>query len=136
MPYNNAPDELSCEAVRVAGGADGGGRWGRADSGSSSIHSRQLYRGLQDRGFPVWHPLPFQFPDDPKRRGAWTVSAGRWMLVAPIVDPGINAASSAPRGIWTHLETNRDGARAGDDRGGDQVAAVWARNKGDCRWMR
>jgi hypothetical protein len=62
---------------------------------------------LQDRGFPVWHPLPFQFPDDPEApRLTDEFILGDEMLVAPILDPGDKRSVYIPRGIWTNLETN------------------------------
>jgi len=62
---------------------------------------------LQDRGFPVWHPLPFEIPDD--REGALHADEfllGDEMLVAPFFDPGDKRSVYLPRGTWTNLETN------------------------------
>jgi len=44
---------------------------------------------LQDRGLPIWHPLPLQVPDD--REGAFHADEfmlGDEMLVAPFYEPG------------------------------------------------
>ena len=44
---------------------------------------------LQDRGFPIWHPLPFQIPDDREgARHADEFLLGDEMLIAPIYEPG------------------------------------------------
>jgi hypothetical protein len=60
-----------------------------------------------DRGYPVWHPLPFQFPDDPEcALHADEFMLGDEMLVAPIYEPGGKRWLYLPRGIWTNLETN------------------------------
>ena len=62
---------------------------------------------LQDRGFPVWHPLPFEIPED--REGARHTDEfllGDEMLVAPFYEPGDKRSVYLPRGIWTNLETN------------------------------
>jgi hypothetical protein len=63
---------------------------------------------LQDRGYPVWHPLPFQFPDDPESaRHADEFMLGDEMLIAPICDPTDKRSVYLPRGTWTNLETNQ-----------------------------
>ena len=62
---------------------------------------------LQDRGFPIWHPLPLQVPDD--REGAFHADEfllGDEMLVAPFYEPGDQRSVYLPRGNWTNLETN------------------------------
>jgi hypothetical protein len=62
---------------------------------------------LQDRGFPIWHPLPLQVPDD--REGAFHTDEfllGDEMLIAPIYEPGDQRSVYLPRGNWTNLETN------------------------------
>ena len=62
---------------------------------------------LRDRGFPVWHPLPFEFPDDPEcARHADEFLLGDEMLVAPIDQPGRQRQVYLPQGVWTNLETN------------------------------
>lgn len=58
-------------------------------------------------GYPTWHPLPFQFPDDPEcARHADEFMLGDEMLVAPIVDATGKRSLYLPQGIWTNLETN------------------------------
>jgi Glycosyl hydrolase family 31 C-terminal domain len=59
------------------------------------------------KGFPLWHPLPFQFPDDPEcARHADEFMLGDEMLVAPIYTPGGKRSVYLPQGVWTNLETN------------------------------
>ena len=63
---------------------------------------------LNDHGYPVWHPLPFQFPDDGEcARHADEFMLGDEMLIAPIYQPGDQRSVYLPRGIWTNLETNQ-----------------------------
>jgi hypothetical protein len=59
------------------------------------------------KGYPVWHPLPFQFPDDPEcALHADEFMLGDEMLVAPIYRPGGKRQVYLPPGVWTNLETN------------------------------
>ncbi len=61
----------------------------------------------RDRGFPIWHPLPFQFPDDAEcNLHPDEFMLGDEMLIAPILQPGGKRPVYLPRGIWTNLETN------------------------------
>lgn len=61
----------------------------------------------RDRGFPIWHPLPFQFPDDPEcNLHTDEFMLGDEMLIAPIFRPGGKRSVYLPRGVWTNLETN------------------------------
>jgi len=63
---------------------------------------------LHDKGYPVWHPLPFQFPDDPECAAhADEFMLGDEMLVAPIYQPGGKRSLYLPQGVWTQLETNQ-----------------------------
>jgi hypothetical protein len=63
----------------------------------------------RDRGFPLWHPLPFQFPTDPEcAHHADEFMLGDEMLVAPIYEPGNKRQVYFPPGSWTSLETNRE----------------------------
>lgn len=58
-------------------------------------------------GYPTWHPLPFQFPDDPEcARHADEFMLGDEMLVAPIADDTRRRSLYLPQGTWTSLETN------------------------------
>jgi hypothetical protein len=62
----------------------------------------------RDQGYPIWHPLPFEFPDDPECAShADEFMLGDEMLIAPIVEPGGKRTVYLPRGIWTNLETNQ-----------------------------
>ncbi len=61
----------------------------------------------RDRGFPLWHPLPFEFPADPEcARHADEFLLGDEMLIAPVYQPGNRRPVYLPPGIWTSLETN------------------------------
>jgi hypothetical protein len=60
-----------------------------------------------EKGYPVWHPLPFQFPEDPEcANHADEFLLGDEMLIAPIVAPGGSREVYLPQGVWTNLETN------------------------------
>ena len=62
---------------------------------------------LQDRGFPIFHPLPFQIPEDAEAvRHTDEFMLGDEMLIAPIYEPGNKRSVYLPRGNWTNLETN------------------------------
>jgi hypothetical protein len=110
-PYNSAPPELQARArqlgalvARVAPGTVGlSGFRNQLDTFYGSYIAE-----LQDRGFPIWHPLPFQVPDDPEGvRHPDEFLLGDEMLVAPIYEPGDKRSVYLPRGIWTNLETNQ-----------------------------
>jgi hypothetical protein len=61
----------------------------------------------RDRGFPLWHPLPFQFPDDPEcNLHTDEFMLGDELLIAPILQPGGKRPVYLPQGVWTNLETN------------------------------
>lgn len=61
----------------------------------------------RDKGFPLWHPLPFQFPDDPNCNfHTDEFMLGDEMLIAPIYQPGNKRQVYLPQGVWTNLETN------------------------------
>jgi alpha-glucosidase (family GH31 glycosyl hydrolase) len=63
---------------------------------------------VRDHGHPTWHPLPFQFPDDPEcARHADEFMLGDEMLIAPIYQPSGTRQAYLPQGIWTNLETNQ-----------------------------
>ncbi|HTS61840.1 MAG TPA: hypothetical protein VMH28_07435 [Candidatus Acidoferrales bacterium] len=109
-PYNGAPEELQTRARQL------GSIVARVTPGTVGLSGlrKQLetffgtYNAeLQDRGFPVWHPLPFQFPDDPEgTRHTDEFMLGDEMLIAPICEPGEQRSVYLPRGIWTNLETD------------------------------
>ncbi len=110
-PYNNAPPELLLRARQL------GSLVARAAPGTVGLSGfrKQLdtFYGsyiaeLQDRGFPIWHPLPFQIPDDREAiRHPDQFLLGDEMLVAPICEPGDKRTVYLPRGLWTNLETNQ-----------------------------
>jgi hypothetical protein len=109
-PYNNAPEELKTRArqlgsivARITPGAVGlSGFRKQLDTFFSTYVAE-----LQDRGFPIWHPLPFQFPDDLEgARHTDEFLLGDEMLIAPICEPGEQRSVYLPRGLWTNLETN------------------------------
>jgi alpha-glucosidase (family GH31 glycosyl hydrolase) len=61
-----------------------------------------------DRGHPTWHPLPFEFPDDPESAlHADEFMLGDEMLIAPIFDSTGRRTLYLPQGTWTDLETNQ-----------------------------
>ncbi len=60
-----------------------------------------------EKGYPIWHPLPFQFPDDPEcANHVDEFMLGDEMLIAPIVAAGGSREVYLPQGVWTNLETN------------------------------
>jgi hypothetical protein len=109
-PYDNVPPELA-ERARQLGSLVAEAAPGRA--GLSDLRGRlasffTVYAvEAHEKGFPLWHPLPFQFPDDPEcARHADEFMLGDEMLVAPIVEPGNRRSLYLPQGIWTNLATN------------------------------
>jgi hypothetical protein len=63
----------------------------------------------RDQGYPIWHALPFQFPDDPEcAHHADEFMLGDEMLIAPIYESGAKRPVYLPPGNWTNLETNRE----------------------------
>jgi hypothetical protein len=84
---------------------------------------------VQDRGFPVWHPLPFQFPDDPAgARYTDEFLLGDEMLIAPFLDPGDKRSVYLPRGNWTNLETNAVTRGPATVEVESKSLPVWAKN--------
>jgi alpha-glucosidase (family GH31 glycosyl hydrolase) len=62
---------------------------------------------LEYDGYPIWHPLPFQFPDDAEcAKHADEFLLGDEMLIAPIYDGTNKRSVYLPQGVWTNLETN------------------------------
>src|SRR5262249_34181266 len=91
-PYNTSPEELNLRARQLGSLV---ARMIPSAVGKSGFRQQlETFYGsyvaeLQDRGFPVWHPLPFQFPDDREAaRHLDEFMLGDEMLVAPILDPG------------------------------------------------
>jgi len=60
------------------------------------------------RGYPVLHPLPLQYPGDSEaRKIADQFLLGDELLVAPLYTPENRRRVYLPMGIWTELATNR-----------------------------
>jgi hypothetical protein len=109
-PYANAPAELR-ERARQLGSLVpdvNAGPAGLSDFRRQLSSFYETYSAeLGEKGYPVWHPLPFQFPDDPESaRHADQFMLGDEMLVAPIYQPGNTRDLYLPQGLWTNLETN------------------------------
>lgn len=109
-PYANVPPELlqrarqlASLAPKVTPGAVGLSDFRKQLESFFSVYALEV----RDRGFPTWHPLPFQFPDDREgARHADEFMLGDEMLIAPVCDPGGKRTVYLPRGVWTDLETN------------------------------
>jgi hypothetical protein len=64
---------------------------------------------VRDRGFPILHPLPFQFPSDARGdRHGDQFMVGDELLAAPIYTPSGRRSVYLPQGIWTELATGRE----------------------------
>jgi hypothetical protein len=109
-PYDNAPPELAARArqlgslvAEVVPGRAGVSGFRTQLESFFTVYALEAH----EKGFPLWHPLPFQFPDDPEcARHADEFMLGDEMLVAPIVEPGNRRTLYLPQGIWTSLATN------------------------------
>jgi len=109
--YDQAPPELQQRArqigslvQRVTPGALGLSGFRKQLASFFDIYDIEV----RDHGHPTWHPLPFQFPDDPEcARHADEFMLGDEMLIAPIYAPGGKRQAYLPQGIWTNLETNQ-----------------------------
>jgi alpha-glucosidase (family GH31 glycosyl hydrolase) len=108
-PYANAPPELQQRARQLGSlvAEVSPGRLGISDFRKQLDSFYEVYAmEAHDKGFPVWHPLPFQFPDDPEcARHVDEFMLGDEMLVAPIVAPGGSRDVYLPQGVWSNLET-------------------------------
>jgi alpha-glucosidase (family GH31 glycosyl hydrolase) len=63
----------------------------------------------RDKGHPIWHALPYQFPDDPEcAHHADEFMLGDEMLIAPIYQSGTKRQVYLPQGNWTNMETNEE----------------------------
>lgn len=84
-----------------------------------------------DRGLPVIHPLPMQFPnDDEAPRWSDQFMLGDELLVAPMIEEGNSRSVYLPMGIWTDLGTNEEhrGRRTIQIRVPDDSLPIFARN--------
>jgi hypothetical protein len=131
-PYNTSPEELKLRARQLGSLV---ARMTPGAVGKSGFREQlETFYGsyvaeLQDRGFPVWHPLPFQFPDDREAaRHTDEFMLGDEMLVAPILDPGGKRTVYLPRGNWTNLETNEVVRGPQTIAVKSQSLPVWAKN--------
>ena len=63
----------------------------------------------EQEGLPLWHPLPFQFPEDAEAaHHADEFMLGDEMLIAPIYTPEDKRSLYLPPGVWTNLATNEE----------------------------
>jgi hypothetical protein len=107
MRYARASGELRTRVTQVASLAPGPSL--TPGEFRSRLSTFYLSYGPEKngKGYPVWHPLPFQFPDDPEcALHADEFMLGDEMLVAPIYQPGGKRQVYLPQGVWTNLETN------------------------------
>jgi hypothetical protein len=109
-PYASAPPELQ-ERARQLGSLVAEvspGKLGMSDLRNQLSTFFDVYAiEAHEKGYPIWHPLPFQFPDDPEcALHADEFMLGDEMLVAPILAPGAERSAYLPQGVWTNLETN------------------------------
>lgn len=110
--YANAPDELKQRARQfgsllpgVAPGAVGFTSLRRQLNSFFDIYAIEV----RDQGRPIWHALPFQFPEDPEcAHHADEFMLGDEMLIAPIYESGNKRQVYLPPGNWTSLETNQE----------------------------
>lgn len=62
----------------------------------------------RERGFPIIHPLPMQYPADPEaHRHADEFLLGDEILIAPILTSSPQRNVYLPMGTWTNLRTNQ-----------------------------
>ena len=109
-PYDGAPEELRSRArqlgslvAEVSPGRDGVSTFRKQLESFFEVYAIEAH----EKGYPVWHPLPFQFPEDTECiRHTDEFMLGDEMLVAPIVTPGNTRRVYLPRGVWTNLETD------------------------------
>ncbi len=74
---------------------------------SLESHLLTYFQERNDRGFPVLHPLAFQFPQDPEAaRITDQFLLGDELLVAPLLAETGERRVYLPQGIWTELRHN------------------------------
>ncbi|HWC96662.1 MAG TPA: hypothetical protein VG456_07930 [Candidatus Sulfopaludibacter sp.] len=84
---------------------------------------------VEYNGYPIWHPLPFQFPDDAEcAKHADEFMLGDEMLIAPIYDGTNKRSVYLPQGVWTNLETNEAITGRKEVAVATQALPVFARN--------
>jgi hypothetical protein len=109
-PYDGAPEELRARArqlgslvAEVSPGRDGVSAFRKQLDSFFAVYAIEA----SEKGYPLWHPLPFQFPEDPEcARHVDEFMLGDEMLVAPVVTPGGTRRVYLPQGVWTNLETD------------------------------
>jgi len=110
VPFRDAPEDLATRARQigslvpkvVTGRAGLSGFRQQLDTFFTSY-----IPDVDFHGYPMWHALPFQFPNDPEcGRHADEFMLGDEMLIAPIYDPSGKRSVYLPQGTWTNLETN------------------------------
>lgn len=109
-PYDGAPEELRDRARQLGSlvaeaspGRDGVSTFRRQLDNFFEVYAIEAH----EKGYPIWHPLPLQFPEDAECiRHTDEFMLGDEMLVAPIVTPGNTRRVYLPRGVWTNLETD------------------------------
>ena len=105
--YARASGELRTRVTQVASLAPGPSLTPGEFRSRLSTFYQSYGPEKEAKGYPVWHPLPFQFPDDPEcALHADEFMLGDEMLVAPIYQPGGKRQVYLPQGVWTNLETN------------------------------
>ena len=140
-PYASAPPELQQRARQLGSlvAEVSPGQLGMSDFRNQLASFFDVYAmEAHEKGYPIWHPLPFQFPDDPEcALHADEFMLGDEMLIAPIVAPG-NAAVGVPAaGRVDEPGDQRGVPGTADDHGDDAGPARCSRATGrSCRWIR
>jgi hypothetical protein len=108
--YASAPPELQRRARQLGSliAEVSPGKLGMSDFRNQLASFFEVYETeAADKGYPIWHPLPFQFPEDPEcALHVDEFMLGDELLVAPVVAPGNTRSLYLPQGIWTNLDTN------------------------------
>jgi len=110
--YANAPEELKTRARQfgsllpgVAPGAVGTAPFRKQLTSFFDIYEIET----RDHAHPLWHALPWQFPDDPEcAHHADEFMLGDELLIAPIYESGARRQVYLPQGAWTSLESNAE----------------------------
>jgi hypothetical protein len=109
-PYANAPADLKQRARQLGTLVRevSAGPVGLSPFRAQIASYLRVYDVERDsRGYPIWHPLPFQFPNDlESERHADEFMFGDELLAAPVYTPGNRRSVYLPPGNWTNLETN------------------------------
>ena len=109
--YEKAPDEIKARIRQLASLSPVLPKSLEPSTFRKQLHSFfDIYAiETRDQHHPIWHALPFQFPDDPESpHHADEFMLGDEMLIAPIYESGDKRQVYLPPGNWTSLETNRE----------------------------